>query len=73
MATLADIIKWRDALIEARLSGVREVQDQNGERVTYKSDSEMARAIAAAEAAIAAATRRPSSTILFKTSKGLTP
>lgn len=70
-ASLADLIRWRDALFEARLSGVREVQDQNGERISYRSDSEMARALAAADAAIAATQAKPVNTILFKTSKGI--
>ena len=72
MVALAKLIEWRDGLLEARLSGVRELTDQNGERIRYGSDSEMARAIAAADAAIAAASRsRPVQTIVFSTSKGL--
>lgn len=71
MASLADLIKWRDALFEARLQGVRSFTDQNGERVEYKSDSEMRAALAAADAAIAAASRAAPSTIHFRTSKGL--
>ena len=71
MASLADLIAWRDSLFEARLQGVREFRDQNGETVVYKSDAEMARALAAADAAIAAAQAKPASTILFKTSKGI--
>jgi hypothetical protein len=71
MAALADLISWRDALFQARLSGVREFKDQNGETVRYATDSEMARAIAAADAAIAAARRSPTSTVLFRTSKGI--
>ncbi|MEC5321761.1 phage head-tail joining protein [Aurantimonas sp. A3-2-R12] len=66
--SLADLVAWRDALFEARLQGVRRVRDQNGEEVEYRSDREMAAALAAADAAIAG--KRPS-TILFKTSKGL--
>jgi hypothetical protein len=69
--SLADLQRWRDALFEARLSGVREVRDQNGEAITYRSDSEMASALAAADRAIAAASGRTSSTIKFQTSKGL--
>jgi hypothetical protein len=68
MTTLADLIQWRDALFRARLSGVREVTDQNGESIRYGTDAEMARAIAAADAAIAGA--KPS-TIVFRTSKGI--
>jgi hypothetical protein len=44
------------------------VRDANGESVTFKSDSEMAAAIAAAERAMAA--RQPVHTIRFRTSKG---
>jgi hypothetical protein len=69
-ASLQQLHAWRDALFEARLSGVREVRDQNGETVTYKSDSEMARALAAADAAIAAAQARRPSIIYMQTSKG---
>jgi len=71
MASLADLIRWRDSLFEARLQGVREFRDQNGETVVYRSDAEMARALAAADAAIAAAKAKPGNTILFRTSKGL--
>ncbi|MBB3998873.1 phage head-tail joining protein [Aureimonas pseudogalii] len=71
MATLADLARWRDELIEARLSGVREVQDQNNERIRYGTDAEMAAAIRAADRMIADASRRPASTIRFATSKGL--
>lgn len=58
--------------MEARLGGVREFRDQNGETVVYKSDSEMAAAIRAADAAIGSMrSGRTSNTILFRTSKGL--
>ncbi|MDE0921805.1 phage head-tail joining protein [Aurantimonas coralicida] len=63
-----DIRKWRDDLMKARLSGVRVLVDQSGERIEYKSDSEMRSAIAAADAALSA--RRPH-TILLHTSKGV--
>lgn len=68
MATVAQIAAWRDDLLRARLSGVREVTDQNGERIRYGSDSEMARAIAEAERLLAG---RAPTTIRFTTSKGL--
>lgn len=72
MAILAELTAWRDALFKARLGGVREFRDQNGETVSYKSDSEMARALAAADAAIAAAqSGKPASIIFLKTSKGI--
>jgi hypothetical protein len=60
-----------DALISARLGGVREVVDQNGEKLTYKSDSEMANAIAFAEKQIAAFNRATPKTIVFSTHKGI--
>jgi hypothetical protein len=72
MASLADLQKWREALFEARMNGVRSFRDQNGEEVTYSSDREMAAALAAADREIQAATGgRPPSTIIFRTSKGL--
>lgn len=71
MSKLADLIRWRDKLMEARLSGIRELRDQNGETIIYKGDREMASAIAAADAEIAAASRKQPHTILFKTSKGV--
>jgi hypothetical protein len=70
-ATLQQLQDWRDRLFESRLSGVRSVRDQNGEEIAYRSDAEMARALAAADAAIAAVQYTPPNTILFKTSKGL--
>lgn len=63
---------WRDSLVEARLRGVSRVRDFNGESIEYRSDLEMARAIAAADRAIAdATTGRPILTVKFQTSKGL--
>ena len=69
--TLQELTAARDTLFRARAGGVLTYRDQNGELVTYKSDSDMARAIAALDAEIAAASRRPASTVLFRTSKGL--
>jgi hypothetical protein len=72
MASLADLQKWREALFEARMNGVRSFRDQNGEEVTYSSDREMAAALAAVDREIQTATAgRPPSTIIFRTSKGL--
>ncbi len=53
MVDLASLQRWKAALIEARLSGVRTVRDHNGETVEYKSDSEMAKALAFVESKIA--------------------
>ena len=64
--------RWRNELIQARLNGVRSVTDQNGERVEYKSDSEMAAALAYAEKLIADYHRpAPIKTIHISSSKGL--
>jgi hypothetical protein len=50
----AELIQMRDALIRARAKGVKSVQ-LNGERVEYRSDAEMAAAIASLTAQIAEA------------------
>ena len=72
MASLADLQKWREALFEARMNGLRSFRDQNGEEVTYSSDREMAAALASVDREILAITGgRPPSTIIFRTSKGL--
>ncbi|WIM10595.1 hypothetical protein [Enhydrobacter sp.] len=71
MTSLADLQLWRDSLFAARMRGVLSVKDQNGETVVYKSDSEMAAAIAACDREIAALSGRPVNTIVFRTSKGL--
>ncbi len=70
-ASLADLIKWRDALFQARLQGVRRFRDQNGEEVEYRSDSELARALAAVESEIAGASRPRQSILYPLTSKGV--
>lgn len=70
--SVAKLQAWRDSLVEARLSGIRELEDQNGERIVYRSDMEMARAIGMAEAEIARLSGQPKRTTLkFKTTKGL--
>ena len=71
MATLAELQTMRADLHAARMTGARAFRDQNGETVVYKSDSEMARALAALDSEIAALTAKPANTILFRTSKGL--
>lgn len=71
MATADDLRAWRSNLWQARMRGVREVRDQNGEAVTFKSDGEMAKAIAAADAELAALERPRVSTVIFRTSKGV--
>lgn len=69
--TLDDLIRARDDLKRARFAGVRELRDQNGESITYRSDREMAAALASIEAEIAAALKGRSNTIRFQTSKGV--
>jgi len=72
MASLADLQKWRESLLEARANGVRSFRDQNGEEITYSSDREMAAALSALDREIASASgSRPPSIIRFCTSKGI--
>ena len=71
MATVAELQKMRADLLAARAGGVRRFRDQNGEEVEYRSDAEMARALAALDAEIAAQTARPANTIRFHFSKGI--
>lgn len=71
MATLAELTAYRDKLKRARYSGTRRVRDQNGEEIEFKSDSEMAKALAALEAEISSASVRRPSIIRFQTSKGV--
>ena len=70
MATPADIQTWIDNLIAARMQGLRSVRDADGSQIDYKSDQEMAAAIAAATSMLSAASP-PIKTIRFVTSKGL--
>ena len=70
--SLSDLQRWRDDLVSTRLGGLRVVQDRTGERVEYKTDAEMARAIASADRLIATLQAgAPATTILFLTSKGV--
>jgi hypothetical protein len=71
VATLAQLQDWRERLKDARYSGVRSVRDSNGETVEYKSDAEIARALAAVESEIAGASRPRQSIIYPTTSKGV--
>lgn len=71
MPDLTQLRRYREELLDARASGLRAVQDSNGERTEFKSDGELARAIAAIDSEIAALTRRRSSLIHLQTSKGL--
>jgi hypothetical protein len=68
--SLSDLILWRDRLIESRLSGTRRCRDADGSEIEYRSDQELSRAIAAADAMITAASP-PIKTVKFTTTKGL--
>lgn len=68
--TLSELQSLRDALIRARLGGLREVRDSNGESVTYKSDREMAAALANVESQIAQMQSGAVNVIQFRTTKG---
>jgi len=71
MATVAELTKMRADLFAARMGGARAFHDSNGERVEFKSDSEMARALAALDSEIAAAGGAAAPRVLyFTTSKG---
>ncbi|ODA67104.1 hypothetical protein A7A08_01850 [Methyloligella halotolerans] len=67
---LATLRKYRDALLDARYSGEREIRFGN-EHTVFKSDSELAAAIADCEARIAALEGRRVKGVRFHTSKGL--
>ena len=54
MATLADLITWRDALHQARFAGVRAVE-YDGRRTEFRSDTEMRAALADLDRRIEAA------------------
>lgn len=72
MATLDKLIQRRDDLRKSRASGVMEVEDQNGERVRYKSDQQMAAALSDLDRQIAEIQGRATpSSFHFQTSKGV--
>lgn len=72
MADLAALLARREALAASRANAPRVVVDQNGERVEFRSDAELAAAIAFLDREIAAArASTPATTIRFRTSKGL--
>ncbi|TCP62169.1 hypothetical protein EV663_10211 [Rhodovulum bhavnagarense] len=70
--TLEELTACRDRLRRARFKGIMTVMI-DGETVTYKSDMQMASALAAIEAEISKLTRGPRPrTIYPQTTKGLT-
>lgn len=70
MATLEKMQEQLEALREARASGVRRVEYE-GRGVEYRSDAEIAAAIADIERRIAALSRTTPSFVHISTSKGL--
>ena len=69
--TVEALVKARDSLIEARAGGVHRLRDQNGEEIEYKTDAQMASALAALNREIAQATGKAApNTLRFRTSKG---
>ena len=70
MATPMQLTEWRERLQEARYSGTRRARDSSGEEIEYKSDSEMAKAIAAIDSELTPIQQRHA-TVRFQTSKGL--
>lgn len=71
MSSVQTLRDYREQLQDARFSGVRTVRDQNGEEVTYRSQAEIEKAIAAIDSEIATLQRGRLSLIRLQTSKGL--
>lgn len=71
MSSTEDLRAWRDALVRTRMSGTRLVQSGD-RRVEYRSDAELAAAIAEADRMLDAAARPTRPTVIrFHSSKGL--
>lgn len=71
MPDVTKLRDYREKLQDARFTGVRQITDQNGESITYRSDAEIARAIAAIDSEIALLQRGRNALIRLQTSKGL--
>ena len=64
--------QFREQLQDARFSGVQSITDQNGERVVYRTQAEIERAIAALDVELAALQNARKPSILYlSTSKGV--
>jgi hypothetical protein len=69
--SLHELLQLRNELIRARMSGVRTIRDQNGEELTYRSDREMAGALAHLESLISAKRSGATANVIkFRTTKG---
>jgi len=71
MPTVAELDAWLATLRTARFGGVLSVRTADGRSVTYKSDAELAAAIADVERQRAGAVNMRIDTILVGSSKGL--
>ena len=71
MADLTTLTAWRDKLEENRAKGLLTVES-DGDRVTYKSDADMAAALASLNAQIAQLSGTRITDIRIESSKGLT-
>lgn len=69
--TVEELRKARSELIRLRAQGIMTLTDQNGESITYKTDSQMASALAALDSEIRRLERGNPTTIAFVTTKGL--
>lgn len=64
--------QYREQLQDARFSGVQSLTDQNGERVVFRSQAEIERAVAAIDAELRALQQpRQPSVRYLATSKGV--
>lgn len=68
MVELAQLTAWREALLAARYAGVR-TAEYDGKHIEYRSDAEMAAALADLDRRIAASSRV--SVVRINSSKGL--
>lgn len=71
MATLAELSKYRADLEAARYSGARRVRDSNGDEIEFRSERELARALADVNKQIATVQGGNPRTVKFSTSKGV--
>ncbi|SEN58177.1 hypothetical protein SAMN04488103_10610 [Gemmobacter aquatilis] len=71
MTSVTKLREYRDQLQDARFSGVRTFRDSNGEEVTYRSQGEIERAIAAIDSEIRALSQKRMGLVYLQTSKGL--
>ena len=69
---LSELESMRDALLAARFKCVRTIRSAEGDEITYRSDAEMAAALADVERRIARFSNpAPVSQVRVRTSKGL--